>query len=148
MCKNSHSCQMIHRQPCSQIMGSVFTFFLMDYRCQRKSEREREREWDRERASSSLSKTEGIMSWVGSGSPYLDIRQMGRGNGGNEADTILHKRNVFMQTVSRWQMTTALPSYLHSCLFAWQTPLAEVPSKLKAYFVAYNQILPTNTAAK
>lgn len=66
-----------------------------------KEEREREREWDRERASSSLSKTKGIMSWVGSGSPYLDMRQMGHGNGGNEADTILHKRNVFKQTVSR-----------------------------------------------
>lgn len=108
-------------------------------------EREREREWDREWASSSLSKTKEIMSWVGSGSPYLDMRQMGRGNGGSEADTILHKKNVFKQTVSRWQMTTALTSYLHSCLFAWQTPLAEVTSKLKAYFVAYNQILPVNS---
>lgn len=114
-----------------------------------KEEQEKEREWDRERASSSLSKTEGIMSWVRFSSPYLDMRQMGRGHRGNETDTIIHERNVFKQTVSRWQMRTALTSYLHSCLFAWQTPLAEVTSNpaviLKAYFEAYNQILPVNS---
>lgn len=89
------------------------------------------------------------MSWVRFSSPYLDMRQMGCSNRGNETDTIIHKRNVFKQTVSRWQMRTALTSYLHSCLFAWQTPLAEVTSNpaviLKAYFEAYNQILPVNS---
>jgi len=46
-------------------------------------------------------------------------------------------------------MRTVLTSYLHSCLLAWQTALAEVTSNpaviLKAHRKAYNQILPVNS---
>ncbi len=51
-------------------------------------------------------------------SPYLDTRQIGRGNGGNEADTILHRRNVFKQTIpmTNDNCTDFIFTFLFICL--------------------------------